>query len=156
MVTCVTYGWILVQVERCQPIAFLKMVAGHERLYPGIISPVRLGKYVWVWFVNEDDWTRRLGHYNLGFSLPGLVDWRVWAKSHGTHNAPIFPTREVILPRPEKENVWDLPEVGIKGSLMLGCSNVRIIGEFPIFGVTFNAALWGFHEAWGLYKRLVG
>ena len=46
--------------------------------------------------------------------------------------------------------------MGISGSLMLGCSNVRITGEFPIFWVTFNAALWGSHETWGLYKRLVG
>ena len=51
---------------------------------------------------------------------------------------------------------WDLPDVGISGPLMLGCSNVPISGEFPIFDVTFNAILWGFHEDWGLYKRLAG
>ena len=63
---------------------------------------------------------------------------------------PIFTAGEVILPQLGKKNVWDLPDVGISGPLMLGCSNVRITGEFPIFGVTFNAILWGSHEAWGL------
>ena len=46
VVTCVTHGWILVQAERGQPVAFLKMVSGQERLYPGIMSPVQLRKYV--------------------------------------------------------------------------------------------------------------
>ena len=32
VVTCVTHGWILAQVERSQPRAFLKMVGGQERL----------------------------------------------------------------------------------------------------------------------------
>ena len=65
--TCVTHRWLLVQVERGQSAAFLKMVAGQERLYPGIISPARLGKYVWTWLVNEDDWVRRLGHCGFQF-----------------------------------------------------------------------------------------
>ena len=26
------------------------------------MSPVRLGKYVWAWLVNGDDWACRLGH----------------------------------------------------------------------------------------------
>ena len=55
VVECVPYGWILVQAERGQPAAFLKMVSSQERLYPSIMSHVRLGKYVWVWLVNEDD-----------------------------------------------------------------------------------------------------
>ena len=38
------------------------MVSGQERLYPGIMSSVGLGKYVWVWLASEDDWTCRLGH----------------------------------------------------------------------------------------------
>ena len=105
------------------------------------MSPVRLGRYVWIWLVTEDDWAPRLGHYTMGFSLPGPVGWRVWFKVHGTHNAPLFPVGEVILPQSGKENVWDLPDVGISGPLMLGCSNVRITGEFPIFEVIFNAAL---------------
>ena len=60
VVTCVTHGGLFVQAERGQPAAFLKMVAGQERLYPGIISLARLGKYVRAWLVNEDDWVRRL------------------------------------------------------------------------------------------------
>ena len=48
VVTCVTHGWILVQVERGQPTAFLKMVSSQKKLYPGIMSHVRLGKYVWA------------------------------------------------------------------------------------------------------------
>ena len=90
VVTCVTNGWIFVQAEVGQPVAFLKMIAGQERLYPGIISPAQLGKYVWAWLVNEDDWARRLGHYTVGFSRPGPVGWRVWAKAHGTHMPPFF------------------------------------------------------------------
>ena len=113
-------------------------------------------RYVWVWLVNEDDWAPRRGHYTVGFSMPEPVGWRVMAKAHGTHNAPLFPIGEVILPRSGKENVWDLPDMGISGPLMLGCSNVRLSWEFPIFGDTFNAALWGSHEAWGLYKRVAG
>ena len=58
---------LFVQAERCQSTAFLKMVVGQERLYLGIISPARLGKYVWVWLVNEDDWVRRLGLYGFNF-----------------------------------------------------------------------------------------
>ena len=61
VVTCVTHEWILVQAERGQLATFLKMVVSQERLYSGIMSHVRLGKYVWVWLVNEDDWARRLG-----------------------------------------------------------------------------------------------
>ena len=33
------------------------------------MSLVRLGKNVWAWIVNEDDWARILGHYIVGFSL---------------------------------------------------------------------------------------
>ena len=46
VVTCVTHGWILVQVEICQPNAFLKMVAGQERLYSSIKSPVGWGSMI--------------------------------------------------------------------------------------------------------------
>ena len=55
VVTCATHGWILVQAEVDQLAAFLKMIAGQERLYPSIISPAQLRKYVWAWLVNEDD-----------------------------------------------------------------------------------------------------
>ena len=67
-----TDGWLFVQAERGQPAAYLKMVSSQERLYPEIMSHVRLGKYVWVWLVNEDDWAYRLGHCIVGFSLGPL------------------------------------------------------------------------------------
>ena len=38
----------------------------------------------------------------MGLSLPRPVGWRVWAKAHGTHNAPLFPTGEVVLLGREK------------------------------------------------------
>ena len=60
----------------------------------------------------------------------------------GTHNAPLFSTGEVSLPRLEKENICDWLGVGNIGLLMLVCFNVRITGEFSIFGVTFNVAIW--------------
>ena len=120
------------------------------------MSPVRLGRHVWAWLVNEGDWASRMGHYTVGFSLPGPVGWRVWVKAHGTHNAPLFLARVVILPRPGKKNIWDLPNVGISRLLMLVCSNVSITRGFPTSSITFNATLWGSHEAWGLYKGLVG
>ena len=70
-------GGYFVQAEIGQPTAFLHMVSGQEMLYPSIMSPIRLGKYVWAWLVNEDDWARKLGHYTVGFSLPGPIGWRV-------------------------------------------------------------------------------
>ena len=85
MVTYMTHGRIFVQAERGQLATYLKMVSGQERLYPNIMSPVRLGKYVWVWFVNEDDWTRKLDHYTVGFSQPEPIGWRGWVKACGTH-----------------------------------------------------------------------
>ena len=65
----------------------------------------------------------------------------------GTHNALLFPTGEGSLPRLEKENVCDWLSVGNSVLLMLVCSNVRITGEFFIFGVTFNAVVWDSLEA---------
>ena len=76
VVTCVTHGWVFVQTKRGKLAAFLKMVFDQERLYLDIMSHIRLGKHVWVWLVNEDDWARRLGHYIVGFNL-GLVDWAI-------------------------------------------------------------------------------
>ena len=72
----------------------------------------------------------------MGFSHPRPVGWRVWAKAHGTHNAPLFPTGEGSLPRLEKENVCDWLSVGNSGLLMLVCSNVRITREFSNFLVS--------------------
>ena len=48
VVTYVIHGWILVQAERGQSAAFLKMVSSQERLYPDIMSHVWLEKYVWA------------------------------------------------------------------------------------------------------------
>ena len=138
-----THGWIFVQDEIGQLTAFLKMITGQERLYPGIIYPAQLGKYVWAWLVYEEDWTRRLGHYTMGFSQPGPVGWRVWAKVHGTHNAPLFPVGEGNLPRLEKENAVDWLNVGNSGLLMLVYSNVRITGEFSYFLVSHLKRLFG-------------
>ena len=76
----------------------------------------------------------------------GLVNGRV-GSGPGTHNAPFFPAGEVSLPRLEKENVYEWLGVGNNGLLMQVCSNVRIIEEFSIFGVTFDAAIWGSLEA---------
>ena len=69
--------WILIQTEVGQPTTFLKMVAGQERLYLDIISPVRPGKYVWAWLVNESNWAHRLRYYTVGFSHPRPVGKRV-------------------------------------------------------------------------------
>ena len=74
----------------------------------------------------------------------------------GTHNAPLFSAREGSLPRMEKESICDWVGAGNSRLLMLVCSNVRITGEFSIFGVTFDAVVWDSIEACGLYKRLVG
>ena len=63
-----------------------------------------------------------------------------WVKSHGIHNAPLFPTGEFDLPRLEKYHVFDLFVVVNGGSLMLACSNVHVSGEFSIFGITFSMA----------------
>ena len=98
-----THGWILVQTKAGQSAAFLKMVAGQERLYPGIISPAQQGKYVWAWLVNEGNWARRLGYYTVGFSHPGSVGKRVWAKAHGTHNASFFPVGREVFPGWQKK-----------------------------------------------------
>ena len=35
-----------------------------------------------------------------GFDPYGPSEWGCWAKSHGTHNAPLFMTGEFSLPRP--------------------------------------------------------
>ena len=42
-----------------------------------------------------------------------------------------------------KENIWDLFDVGIGGPLMLGCSNVHIIEEFPSFLKSHLMRLFG-------------
>ena len=59
-------------------------------------------------------------------------------KSHGTHNAPLFPAGEVNLPLLEKYSVFDLFVVGNEGPLMLACSNVHVSKESSIFGYAFS------------------
>ena len=51
----------------------------------------------------------------MGWNLLGLVGWRIWAKAHGTYNAPLFLAGEVVLPRLGKDNTWDMLDVGISG-----------------------------------------
>ena len=87
--------------------------------------------------------------------MVGLVNGRAGSRPC-THNAPLFQVGEVSLPWLEKENVCDWLSMGNIGLLMLVCSNVRIIGGFPIFCVTFDAAVWDSLEARGLYRRLAG
>ena len=70
----------------------------------------------------------------LSFDSFGPSEWRCWAKIHGTHNAPIFPTGEFDLPRLEKYRAFELFVVENGESLMLACSNVHVYGEFSIFG----------------------
>ena len=73
--------------------------------------------------LNEDDWVWRLGPCRFQFwacRLIGPLTYRmgsigVWAKAHGTHNAPLFPAGEVVLPWSGKENTWDKFDVGIGG-----------------------------------------
>ena len=68
----------------------------------------------------------------------GLLSGDTWAKSHDTHNAPLFPTGEFDFPLLEKYRVFDLFVVGKEGTLMLACSNVHVSGESYIFGKAFG------------------
>ena len=76
----------------------------------------------------------------MGFDPFRPSEYGCWAKSHGTHNAPLFPAGEISLPRLEKYRILDLLVVGNGGPLMLACSNVHISEGFYIFGNTFNTA----------------
>ena len=67
-----------------------------------------------------------------------MLGQKPWSKSHGTHNAPLFPAGEFDLPRLEKYRVFVLFVIGNGGLLMLACSNMHITGEFYIFGVAFS------------------
>ena len=64
------------------------------------------------------------GHFELG----------CWAKSHGTHNAPFFPAREISHPRLEKYRVLDLLVVGNGGPLMLRVPTCTFSGGFLFLG----------------------
>ena len=65
---------------------------------------------------------------------------------NGTHNAPIFPAREINLLRLEKYCILDLLVVGNGEPLMLVCSNARVSWGFSIFGNTFNMAFGVSHK----------
>ena len=42
-------------------------------------------------FVNENDWTRRLGRHPVVLSRPGPVSGSSWAQAHGTHKYHLLP-----------------------------------------------------------------
>ena len=48
----------------------------------------------------------------VGFDPSGPPEQGCWAKSHGTHNAPLFSAGEISLPRLEKYRIFDLLVVG--------------------------------------------
>ena len=79
----------------------------------------------------------------MDFNLSGPFELECWAKGNGTHNAPLFPTREISLPRLGKYRILDLLVVGNVGPLMLVYSNAHYRGV-SIFGHTFNVAFLGF------------
>ena len=62
----------------------------------------------------------------MGFDPIGPSEQWCWAESHGTHNVPLFPAREISLPQLEKYRILDLLFVGNRGLLMLVCSKVRV------------------------------
>ena len=92
----------------------------------------------------------------MGFDMSGPSKYGCWAKSHGTHIAPLFLAGEISFPRLEKYRILNLLVVGNKGPLMLVCSNTRVTRGFSIFGNTFNVAFWGFPEVRNPYNRLQG
>ena len=75
---------------------------------------------------------------HVGFDSFGPSEWGCWAKSHGTHNAPLFPVGEFSLPRLKKYRIFYLFVIGNRGPLMLVCSNVHISEGFSIFGNAFS------------------
>ena len=74
----------------------------------------------------------------MGFDSSRPSEWGCWAKSHGTHNVPLFSVREFSLPRLEKYRIFYLLVVGNGGLLMLACSNVHVSRGFSIFGNAFS------------------
>ena len=75
---------------------------------------------------------------HVGFDPSRPFEWGCWAKSHGTHNAPLFPAGEFSLPRMEKYRIFYPLIIGNRGQLMLACSNVHVFGEFSISGNSFS------------------
>ena len=75
----------------------------------------------------------------LGSDLIRPSTWRCWVKTHGTHNAPIFPSGEFVLPRLEKYCFFfNLYIIGNSGPLILACSNAHVSEEYTIYGVALS------------------
>ena len=75
---------------------------------------------------------------HVGFDPFWPSQWGCWAKSHGTHNAPLFQAGEFNLPLLEKYRIFNLLVIGNGGLLMLACFNVHVFGGFSIFGNAFS------------------
>ena len=67
----------------------------------------------------------------------GPVDWGIQTQAHGTHNAPLFPTEEVILHQGGKVFVGEVVGISTDGLLMLDCSNMYFSGIIPCFQVAY-------------------
>ena len=96
---------------------------------------------------------RILGPGLWALICPGLLNRGVGQKLWYPQCPFFFPVGEISLPWLEKYRILVLLVVGNGGSLMLMCSNARIIGGFSIFGNTFNAAFWGFPQVQNPYKK---
>ena len=67
----------------------------------------------------------------------GPVGWGIRTQAHGTHNAPLFPTEEVILHQGGKVFVGEMVGISTDGLLMLYCSNTYFSGIIPYFQVAY-------------------
>ena len=79
----------------------------------------------------------------MGFDPSELYEWGCWAKSHDTHNAPLFPAGEFDLLRLEKYRVFDMFDIGNGGPLMLTVPTCTFPGSF-LFLVTHLVRLFEF------------
>ena len=73
----------------------------------------------------------RVGPHQGPWARP--VDWVIRTRAHGTHNAPLFPTEEVILHQGGKLFVGEMISISTDGLLMLDCSNTYFSGIIPCF-----------------------
>ena len=89
----------------------------------------------------------------MGFDPSGRSQWGRWAKIHGTHNAPFFPTGEFNLSLLEKYRIFDLVVVGNGELLMLACSNMHVFEGLSIFG---NASSTDFGISYGFVTPIKG
>ena len=108
-------------------------VANRERRHPGKESPRHPG---------VPGLTHCLG--STGFKVEphqrpwaGPVGWGIRTRAHGTHNAPIFLTEEVILHQGGKVFVGGMVGICTDGLLMLDCSNMYFSGIIPCFQVAY-------------------